>query len=287
MKEIGAELIRKYAPIRPIDGHKYTFGTSIICGGSENYWGAPILAISSSLRSGTGVVRALVPDHIRPLLITKHPSATLISWGSDDKTIIEAISKSNACGIGPGLDLCTKALELLKLFITYSPRLVIDAGALSLLNRYEDELLDLLKKRKNSNLSPCIITPHEGEFSRLVGIKGDRLKLEQKAKSYASENYLYVVLKGHRTTVFTPAGEALLYEGGNDGMSKGGTGDVLTGLMTGILSQEIDELGAIISSIYFMGRAGDICKEKLTKRFMLPEDIISSLGEAYKEVGWN
>ena len=290
---INEDLIRSWAPSRSDDGHKGTFGTALIVAGSKFMTGAQTLAVSSCLRSGVGMVRVLAPEESYVSTRISCPCALFSPYPQSVSGLLretkEYLKRANSVLIGPGIDTKdSRSLALLSFFIENAPNLVIDAGALSLLAHYEEELLTKLSDRINRGLTQAVLTPHIGEFKRLVHFEGDISyeELQVACEKYANNNNCIVVLKSSNTIIQAPNKESYINIMANSGMGKGGSGDVLAGLITGFLAQGIEPEVSAVSGVYIHGFAGCVAGSELGKRAMLPTDIVENLSYAYSSVGW-
>ena len=209
-KGIEMSLVSARAPFRPADGHKGTFGTLLICAGSPGMGGAAILCCEAGLRSGTGLVRVFSgPELITPLLNACPQAVFETRSGRVDEDLSclrERSTEADAVVFGPGSDPeSAGALSELKTLIAEVPRLLLDAGAIRIIQNNRDTLFDAFISRKESALPPPVLTPHPGEFSRIVPEwdKSDRVRVPGR---FATEYGVILVLKGHQTAIFTPAG---------------------------------------------------------------------------------
>lgn len=280
MEEITSDMIGMLCPVRNPESHKGTFGTAVIIAGSRLMPGAQTLATGAALRSGAGMVRVFAPSGSLDSTRANYPCALFSEWGDTEASSIRLLSgymkKASSCLIGPGLDESDrKSLALLEYVIENAPLLVIDAGGLNLLSRYSERLMPILKNRAEGR---TVITPHPGEFARLKGT-GNGLE-------FAKETGCIVVLKGNRTTVSSPDGRCFVNVGDNDGMAKGGSGDVLAGLITGLLAQGMNPYDAALSGVFLHSECGRILRDRMGARAMLPQDMPSVLGEAFRKAGW-
>ena len=283
---ISAELIASLCPVRDDKGHKGTFGTALICAGSEDMTGAQTLATESALRSGVGMVRVFAERGSMYATRVNCPCAMYSSYeGSIEDTVKKAAGLLERAGcvlIGPGLDPDDKRnAALLILFIKRAKHLVIDASALNILAREQADILPLLEERQGQGLAPAILTPHVGEFKRLAGETG-----EEQCVSFASKYNCILILKDHNTFISCSGGRSFRLEGNNSGMSKGGSGDVLAGLITGLTAQGMKEEDSAISAVYIHSAAGRAAAADLGKRSMLPCDIPAYFTDAFEEVMW-
>ena len=169
----------------------------------------------------------------------------------------------------------TESDALVRRLLTLDRPLVLDADGINALERHIDEL----SLRRGL---VTVLTPHEGEFFRIGGdVSRGR---ESGAAAYAARRGVYLVLKGHRTVIAAPDGRLAVNTTGNDGMAKGGSGDILTGLLTGLLAQGMEPFAACCTAVWLHGRAGDLAAEEKGRRGMTPLDIIEMLPYALKEV---
>ncbi len=287
---IDGALVSAQAPFRPTDGHKGTFGTLLICAGSPGMGGAAILCCEAGLRSGTGLVRVFSGSDLVTPMLNACPQAVFEVRPSPVEKAVSRLriraAEAGAVVYGPGLNPDEEsALPELQALINETPRILLDAGAMSVLERHRDLIFSALLHRKASTLPPPVLTPHPGEFSRIMPEwdKSDRARLPGR---FASEYGVILVLKGHQTAVFAPGGVWYINTVGNDGLAKGGSGDVLAGLIGGFMAQGIDPESAAVAGVYFHGLSGDITSERLGRRYMQPTDLLESLPEAFRSCGW-
>ncbi len=255
---------------RPKFSHKYHYGHALLYAGSPGMYGAGILCAKACLKSGVGLASIVVEEKYLSMYQTALPEAMCITdWNNDDVFI-----KKNAIGIGPGWANNEAYLYTTKKVLSYSSLpLIIDASALQLL---ADENI---QKRL---LQDTIITPHLGEFEKCFGKSNNDFKRLQLAIQMAKELHIYIVLKGPYTTIATPEGKVYFNNTGNAGMAKGGSGDVLTGLLTGLLAQGYSPLHTCLLGVYLHGLAGDLAAEAHTQYAMTALDIIDNVGAAWK-----
>ena len=298
---------RPALPIRPTDGHKGTFGKVLIVGGSIGMSGAVCLSSVAALRSGSGLVTAAVPASIQSVVAAYEPCVmTCGLLSSDDGTLIEPrkaiirelVDGRDAIAIGPGLGQSRAAVKLVRLVIEYARcPLVLDADALNICAT-ESLLID------GAPHGPRVITPHPGEFARLTAATIDTVqsKHEELAAQFASATGTIVVLKGpgprqssagqpvaetvvHSGTVVTNGTHVLRNSTGNAGMATGGSGDVLTGIVTSLLGQGMVPIDAASLAVHVHGLAGDIAAERFTQRGMIASDLLTCLPDAWRSVG--
>ena len=231
-------------PVRPRDAHKGDFGRVLIIAGSSCYTGAPSFAARGAVRAGAGLVFLGVPK------------------------ILDKLKNSDICLIGPGLGLSEDTFNIVYSVIeNASCPLVIDADGITAVARN----IVILERAK----SDIVLTPHEGEFLRLGGsLEGGRVEA---ARRFAQKHGAILVLKGRGTVTAFPDGDCFLNTTGNPGMAKGGSGDVLAGMIAGLVPQLRDLKSAVPAAVYLHGKAGDLAAEALGEYAMTPSDILGYL----------
>ncbi|MBR5543775.1 MAG: NAD(P)H-hydrate dehydratase [Oscillospiraceae bacterium] len=267
MTEIVREQIS--LPRRKEDSHKGDFGKVLLLCGSKFYTGAAFFSAQAAVNTGSGLVFLSVPEKIRPTLSQKLSEPILISR----KRIPAGF---NAVLAGCGLSLERSSLRLVRnqLRANGAP-LVCDADAITLIAREKFSLI--------SSPRELVLTPHEGEFLRLCP-EFDRSRREEFAGNFAKKNGCTLVLKGHRTVTATKSGDVFINTTGNPGMAKGGSGDILAGIITSLIGQGIPPERAAYIGVWLHGRAGDIAAEKYGEYAMTPSDMLESLKSAICEV---
>lgn len=283
---VDRALVSSWLPERPEDGHKGDFGRVYVLAGSVGYTGAPVLASRAAVRSGCGLVFLGVPEPIYPIAAVKSDEAMPhpLPAGEDGMLSREALAPAltrmagcDAALIGPGLGRGQGVEEAVcAILSTVNYPLVVDADGLNALSRH----MDILDGRRDC---PTILTPHDGEFARLGGdlSHGDRIRA---AREFAEEHGCLLVLKGHCTVVALPDGEVFLNTTGSSGMAKGGSGDVLAGILLSLLGQGMHPVKAAAAAVWAHGRAGDLCAGRLGKRGMAPSDLIEALPQVWQEL---
>jgi len=258
---------------RPKFTHKGTFGHALLIAGSYGKGGAAVLAAKACLRAGVGLLTVQIPEKLYDILQIAVPEA-MVNTDPEPKhsTTLPDLLPYNAIGIGPGLGTNPETAQLLYKLITSADKpLVIDADALNLLSQNPDWL----------NLLPenTVLTPHPKEFDRLSGITEPQTSCQrlQTALTFAQHYKLIVVLKGPYTAVMSPSGSVHFNTTGNPGMATAGSGDVLTGILTGLIAQGFEPLQAAILGVYLQGEAGDKATAKHGERGMIAGDIIEAL----------
>ena len=265
---------------RPRDrfAHKGNFGHALVVAGSYGKIGASVLSAKACLRSGAGLLSVHVPKCGYDILQTAVPEAMVMTdFNSSFNTKIEEdLSRFDAIGIGPGIGTASETKILLReLFDSYRAPLVLDADALNIIGSQKD-LLKLIPK-------DSILTPHPKEFERLFGETKSDFDRFQLAMHKAIELNLVIVLKGHYTFI-AAGGKGYFNSTGNAGMATGGSGDVLTGILTGLIAQGYSSIEASILGVYLHGLAGDFAAKKYSEEAMIAGDIIESLGEGFQKI---
>ena len=285
LQTIEKNFAREALPPRKADGHKGTFGKLLVVGGSVGYTGAPYLTAAAAVRSGCGLVFLGVPRSIWPVEAVKCVSAMPFPLLEKEgkvsvKALREIEEKLAACDVlalGPGLGRGrhTEPLVLELLRRTEKP-VVLDADGINALEGH----IDVLDARRGR---VTILTPHDGEFARVGGdlSHGDRIRA---ARDFAVAHECILVLKGHRTVTATPSGTVLVNTTGNSGLAKGGSGDVLTGMIASLLAQGATPVRAATAGVWMHGRAGDLAAMRMTAYAMTPEDMAAALPEVFSEL---
>jgi NAD(P)H-hydrate epimerase len=270
-----AEDLRKCHKPRARFSHKGTFGHALLLAGSEGKMGAAMLATKALLRSGVGLLTVQVPSCGRDLIQLSAPSAMVMPDASEkDLSTVPDTTAFSAIGIGPGIGRNPETQEVLRALLQQNKPMVLDADALNILAE-NPEMLKLLPENS-------ILTPHPKEFSRISGFQGTDYARLQAARDFASKWKVYLILKGAYTLICSPDGSAWFNSTGNPGMAKGGSGDVLTGIITGLLAQSYSPEAAARLGVYLHGLAGDKAAARLGMQAMLPDDLIDSISEAWQ-----
>lgn len=256
--------------------HKGNFGKSCIIAGSFGKIGAAVLATKSALKSGSGLTFVMAPRCGYEILQTACPEAMYLYGGQDFIQHFE-VMEGLVCGIGPGLGTDPETSEqFLEFLENYSNPLVLDADALNIISK-EEAYVRLIPEKS-------IITPHPKEFARLFGETANSYERLELAKKKAVELRVYIVLKDHHTQVVTPEGIVYYNITGNAGLAKGGSGDVLLGIITSLLAQGYSPRDASVFGVWLHGRAADLAAEQFSKESMLPSDVIDCIGEVFKKL---
>lgn len=271
-------------PIRPRDAHKGDFGKVLLVCGSVGYVGAAVMAAKSALRTGSGLVFLAVPDRIYDIAAVKCSDEIMVlPFESDENGRFSAnalplirskLEQCDACLIGPGLGQSDGLYELVRALIGASKiPLVIDADGINLISRN----IDILR----GAVCPIVLTPHAREFERLGGDREGWIS----AKSFARQNGVTLVLKGHRTVTASPGGHVYVNTTGNPGMATGGSGDVLAGMIVSLIGQKLELERAVPAAVWLHGKAGDVGARKLGEYGLTPTDLIGHIPIAMKKYG--
>ncbi len=280
-------------PARPLGGHKGTFGTALVVAGSPRYIGAAALAAVGALRSGAGLVSLACAQSIHPILASKLTESTFLPLPDEDgclgpasaytlsREMVRPEARYNSLLAGPGLSQGPSVPGFMRALLAHLPEsglraVVIDADGLNNLSKIGDwaEHLTL----------PAILTPHPGELSRLSGlgikeIQSDRAGV---ARRYASEWGVTLILKGANTVVASPEGSIRISPFANPGLASGGTGDVLAGVIVGLLAQGLEPFDAASLGVYLHGLAGELVRKDLGDAGMIAGDLLPALPRAIK-----
>ncbi len=256
--------------------HKGTYGHGVIIGGSYGKIGSVVLATKAVLRTGAGLVTAYVPECGYEILQTAIPEAMVLTDDDDELAEINLKFEPSAVGIGIGLGTNDKTIKAFGEFLkSYKGPMVIDADAINILAKTPEFLDDIPKN--------TIFTPHPKELERLIGKWKDDFDKIQKVKDFSSKYDVIVLVKGANSIIIY---KDLMYinNTGNPGMATAGSGDVLTGMITSLLSQGYDALQATVFGVYLHGSAGDIVAHKVGFEAVLASDIVSAIGQAFLEL---
>ncbi|WP_163708538.1 NAD(P)H-hydrate dehydratase [Mangrovibacterium lignilyticum] len=255
--------------------HKGTYGHALLIAGAYGKMGAAVLASKACLRSGTGLLTAHVPHSGSPILQVAVPEA-MCSIDASDLMFTEFpdLEQFSAVGLGPGLGQKPNSQRALKELLMAKPKaLVLDADALNILSMHKD-WYDFLPENS-------ILTPHPKEFERLAGEFSDSYTRLQMQRDFSQKYKVIIVLKGAFTSISCPDGKVFFNTTGNPGMATAGSGDVLTGIVLGLLAQRYSPREAALLAVYLHGLAGDVAKETFGQEALISSDIVDSLGQAF------
>jgi len=255
--------------------HKGTFGHALLICGGQGKAGAAVLAARACLRSGPGLVTVRVPTSGINILQTAVPEA-MCSIDPDDAVFssIPDLSPYSSIAVGPGIGVSDKTAHALKLLIQNSAvPLILDADALNILGQNKTWLRFLPRG--------SILTPHFREFERLTGKAQNDFHRNELQRELSFKCQVYIVLKGAHTTITAPNGSCLFNSTGNPGMATGGSGDVLTGILAGLMAQKYGSLEASLLAVYLHGVAGDLATIQMGQEALIAGDIVNNLGNAF------
>jgi NAD(P)H-hydrate epimerase len=271
--------------------YKNKRGHSLVIAGSDSYSGAAVLAGNAAMRSGVGLVTLACPANAKAEIASRLLPEVILSTVESNE-FESHVSKADAIAVGCGLDANDASVEKLVREVIENRRtpVVVDAGALSLFNAEnhpDAEAPPLLRKER----SPLILTPHEGEFLRLLGTVDEDAIQDRVAavRDFAVKHNVILVLKGERVLIGEPGGKVVVNPTGNSGLGKAGNGDTLTGILAGFVAQaakmEIDVFETVVAAVYVAGMAGDVAEKKYGKRVMTASDVRECLTEVFEALG--
>ena len=276
---------------RPREANKGSFGHVLVIGGSLGKAGAAAMAGMSALRTGAGLSTVATPKSVLATVAGFHPeimtepceeteAGTISLRALEYASMDNRVKGKTVLAIGPGISRHAETAEFVRTVVQkYSTAIVLDADGLNAFEGLSDKL--------NGKGRALVITPHPGEMARLTGlsipqVQRDRIGI---ARSFAREHDLIVLLKGHRTLIAQPDGEVWVNTTGNPGMATGGTGDVLTGMVAGMIAQNPTRvLEATICAVYLHGLSGDIACESMGEQPLVATDLIKALPDAFRRI---
>jgi hydroxyethylthiazole kinase-like uncharacterized protein yjeF len=283
---------REIAPLigsRPLAANKGSFGHVLVIGGSVGKAGSVAMAGIAALRTGAGLSTVATPKSVLATVAGFHPEVMTEPLEETDAGTIsnrasermDALIKGmTVLAVGPGISRKPETSEFVRsLVVKCKTPLVLDADGL---NAFEGRAGELNGKGRS-----LVITPHPGEMARLTGstvaaVQRDRINV---ARTFAREHDLIVVLKGHRTLIAQPDGTVWVNTTGNPGMATGGTGDILTGMVAGLIAQNPGHIGeAVIAAVHLHGLAGDLARESMGEHSLVATDLVKALPEAFRRV---
>lgn len=278
--ELDRRSVLTTLPDRDPLGHKGSFGKVLLLCGSRGFTGAAYLSSMGALRAGAGLVYLGVPESIYEIEAAKLNEPVVFPLPDEDgklseeaiSQILERLPAMNAVLVGCGLGVSAGTSEVVRAVLEHAAcPVVLDADGINVLSGH----MDVLRGRPY----PTILTPHDGEFIRAGGCLGeDRMA---SAAAFAAENGCILLLKGHRTCI-TDGEIGYLNRTGNSGMAVGGSGDVLAGMIVGLLGQGVKPLKAAACAAWLHGAAGDLCASELGQQAMLPTDMLNALPRLLK-----
>ena len=272
---------------RSANSHKGTYGHALLVGGSPGMVGAVMMSSQAALRTGAGLVTAAVPESLTAVVDSSLMEVMTAPLGQTGQSAIalealpaieNLLGTVSVCAVGPGMSRYPEAGAIVRHILERSGvPLVIDADGL---NALENDVT-VLKDRQ----VPIVLTPHPGEMARLTGktieeIQSHRLEI---AQTFAEEWGVTLVLKGNKTIIANPSGEVYINISGNPGMATAGSGDVLTGIITGLIAQGLKPQDAAFAGVYLHGLAGDLAAQIKGEPGLIAGDLISCIPEVLKK----
>jgi len=276
---------------RPLAANKGNFGHVLVIGGSLGKAGSVAMAGIAALRTGAGLSTVTTPKSVLATVAGFHPEVMTEPLDETDRGSISTralasgamdalIKGKTVLAVGPGISRHPETSEFVRSLVANSKTpLVLDADGL---NAFEGRASELNGKGRT-----LVITPHPGEIARLAestiaAVQRDRINV---ARSFAREHELIVVLKGHRTLIAQPDGTVWVNTTGNPGMATGGTGDILTGMVAGLIAQNPERIvEAVIAAVHLHGLAGDVARETMGEHSLVATDLVRALPEAFRRV---
>lgn len=265
------DLVKQIYKPRKNFSHKGTFGHALIIAGEKGKMGAAVLCATACLRTGAGLVTSMVPEEQFGIIQTALPEAMAMAHAE-----METLdwSKYTTIGIGPGIGTEKEGAMLLRDVLSHFDKpIVIDADALNILSVNQELLTDLPPG--------SILSPHPKEFERLFGKTTNHLERIYLALFHAQKFCIYIIVKGHFSVLACPDGEVYFNSTGNAGMATGGSGDVLTGILTGLIAQGYSSKEACLMGMFLHGFAADIAAQSISEEALIAGDIIKNLGKAF------
>jgi hydroxyethylthiazole kinase-like uncharacterized protein yjeF len=283
---------REIAPLigpRPLAANKGNFGHVLVIGGAVGKAGSVAMAGMAALRTGAGLSTVATPKSVLATVAGFHPEVMTEPLDETDAGTISTrasermdalIKGMTVVAVGPGISRNQETSEFVRsLVVKCKTPLVLDADGL---NAFEGRASELNGKGRS-----LVITPHPGEMARLTGstvaaVQRDRMNV---ARTFAREHELIVVLKGHRTLIAQPDGSVWVNTTGNPGMATGGTGDILTGMVAGLMAQNREHIvDALIAAVHLHGLAGDVARESMGEHSLVATDLVKALPEVFRRV---
>ncbi len=256
---------------RPRQSHKGSYGHALILAGSYGKVGAAVLAARACLRSGVGLLTSYVPQCGYSIMQTSVPEAMCLTDAhAHILTELPNLEYYSAIGLGPGIGMDPMTGQMLERLLRENTRpIILDADALNIVSGNKD-LIHYLGQN-------TVLTPHIKEFDRLVGESSNSMERFEKQREFSRKNGCIIVLKNAFTSISCPEGNLYFNTSGNQGMATGGSGDVLTGVITALLAQSYSALDAALIGVYFHGKAGDAAASAKSYSALIASDIIDNL----------
>ena len=258
--------------------HKGNYGHGFLIAGGYGRMGAAILAAKAAHRAGIGLLTAQVCNKCVEIMQIASPETMLLIDNSDNLSASFDTNKFSAIGLGPAIGFDEKTINLVENLFRSNPNkpFVIDADAITIIAQNK-ELLSIIPKNS-------ILTPHPKEFSRLVGETKNSFERLQKQRDFSIKHNIIIVLKGAYSSISLPNGTVYFNNTGNPGMATGGSGDVLTGIILGLLAQGYAPKEAVKIGVYVHGLSGDIAADENGQNSLIASDLIDNLGFAFQSL---
>ena len=295
---ITSNMIWERIPIRDPESHKGIYGSVLAICGCEEYRGAAALCTMGALRSGAGLVTLAASETVISSVAGQILEATFLPVTTDTflsqatahhplqtrSALLEKLRKATVCAAGCGKKESMETLQEMLTVLQYAKgTIVLDAGGLCSLATQGTYFLEEI----SSCADRLIITPHPGEMAKLTGLPVSYIKENPAsvALDFATKTGCIVVLKGHRTVIAAPDGTLYENHTGNAALARGGSGDILTGIIAGLAAQGLSPLDAALCGVWLHGSAADRCAQRKSIMGMLPSDILEDLGQIFLENG--
>ncbi len=277
--EIDERFAARLLPKRPESSHKGTFGKLLCVAGSERYRGAAVLCAMGALSSGAGLVSVASSEKVLDAVAANCPEAVLLDCEKDSRAFASALASANACVLGSGLGVSDASGALVvSVAANAGCPLVLDADGINIAAND----ISILQNRT----AATVITPHVGEFARLAGsdkayVYANRIAC---ARAFAGERGVIVVLKSDNTVVAMPTGEVFINRTGNSGLAKGGSGDLLCGMIGSLIACGVSAADAAILGVWLHSRAADLAAKQISEFSMTPTQIVPYVSHAIDEL---
>lgn len=276
---LNLKTVLQMLPTRTPESHKGSYGKVLAVCGSSPYRGAAVLSVMGALRTGAGLVTLAAPECVAAAAAARIPEAIFLPDAAQER-ILEEVSRSEVCLLGCGLSADADTAQLAKKALDASMGVVVlDAGALCSL---ADDISAITAFAQSQ---PLIVTPHPGEMARLCRCSVEDIEKERTscALDFALSTGAITVLKGHETLIACPDGTLYENHTGNAGLARGGSGDILAGMIAGLAAQGMSAEHAAAAGVFLHGLSADRCAARLSMQGMLPSDILTDLCNIFLE----
>ncbi len=285
LRTVTFDMVKNRLPERYPEANKGTFGKLLCICGSKNMPGAAFFSVAAAVKCGVGLVEAVIPGCIYEAISKKISEVTFRIVAEDeegfisDKSINDILKESEKCsavliGCGLGWNKNTENITY-ELIRNLKIPMIVDADGINVIS----ENIDILKESK----SELVLTPHPKEMSRLIGKDIEEIAIDKAkyAKELSEKYQITTVLKGSKTAIADKEGNIFINTTGNSGMAKGGSGDVLSGMIGSFLAQRLSPIDASMCAVFLHGMSGDECKKKFSSVSMTPTDLINELPNVF------